>query len=107
MSKFHNVNLEPLGYGVILSPILEEEKIITANNISTKATHAKSEQIWRGECEVVRVGDKVEYLKPGDKVYMNMETRNKVPFLHKKHQLLWTVEAAVFAKITAESKIIM
>lgn len=107
MSKFHNVNLEPIGYGVILFPILEEEQIITANNISTKASHDKSEQIWRGECEVVRVGPKVEFLKEGDRVYMNMETRNKVPFMHKKHTLLWTVEAAVFARITAESKIIM
>lgn len=107
MGKFDNVNLEALGYGVILSPIEVKESLVTANNISTKATHDKHEFLWKGECEVVRVGPDAKKVKVGDKVYMNIASRNKLPFEHKGHKLIWTVEDAIFAKITPESKIIM
>lgn len=107
MSKFRNVNLTPLGQGVILSPIFETESIVTESNIALEANYEKSKQIWKGLCEVVRVGDDVQTLKEGDQVYLNMQTKNKVAFEHKEFKLLWTVEMAVFARVNPESKIIL
>lgn len=107
MSKYHNVNLEALGSGVIVAPIFVEEKIINDLGISTKASHQKSERVWKGESEVVRVGPDVKGLKEGDRVYINMSTNHKIAFEHAGHSLLWTLEPVVFAKITAKSKIVM
>lgn len=107
MSKYDNVNLEPLSSGVILAPIFVEESIITADNISKKASFDKKEKIWKGECEVVRVGPDVKELTPGERVYVNITSRNRIAFEHKGHELLWTVEPAIFARIKPDSGIIV
>lgn len=101
MELYKNINLAPLGYGVILKPIEVRESLITGSGISLKADIKKTQEfIWKGECEVIKVGPEVSDLKPGDKVYMNLSTSHKLPFEHKGEKYLWTLAQAVFAKIT-------
>lgn len=102
MDLYNDINLAPLGYGVILKPIEVREALVTGTGLMLKPEAAQKthEFVWKGECEVIKVGPNVEDLKPGDKVYMNLSTSHKLPFEHQGKKYLWTLAQAVFAKIT-------
>lgn len=99
MDKYKDINLEPFGHGVIVVPIEVKQSLITPGGLSTTNKFEKEEFVWKGECEVVKVGPSVEDLKPGDKVFMNLGTTHKLPFEHKGKKMIWTLAQALFAKI--------